>query len=218
VPAGAWARRGALGLGVVALGSTEFPDAVPDDWGRESFDTAVWMLHLVGGGIWVGGLVGLLCLALPGAVPPAGRAAFWAPAIRRFSVVAMSCVAAIGLSGLFLYWEHVDGPSQLLTTMYGRVLGVKILLFGGLLLLGGFNQFRLHPRIDALRAAGEARPLRTVLVRPSGPPPQAPGGAGSRGRVSGGLHAGRQGRPSPTRAARFRWSRGSRRTGVSAYR
>jgi putative copper export protein len=215
--AGAWARRGALGLGVVALGSTEFPDAVPDDWGRESFDTAVWMLHLVGGGIWVGGLVGLLCLALPGAVPPAGRAAFWAPAIRRFSVVAMSCVAAIGLSGLFLYWEHVDGPSQLLTTMYGRVLGVKILLFGGLL-LGGFNQFWLHPRIDALRAAGEARPLRTVLVRPSGPPPQAPGGAGSRGRVSGGLRAGRQGRPSPTRAARFRWSRGSRRTGVSAYR
>ncbi|MFC7641082.1 CopD family protein [Streptosporangium lutulentum] len=65
----------------------------------------------------------------------------------------MSCVAAIMLSGLFLYWEHVDGPSQLFTTMYGRVLGVKILIFGTMLLLGVFNQFWLHPRIEALRAA-----------------------------------------------------------------
>ena len=77
----------------------------------------------------------------------------------------MSCVAAIALSGLFLYWEHVDGPSQLFTTMYGRVLGVKILIFGTLLLLGIVNQFWLHPRIEALRAAGDDRPLRVLLVR-----------------------------------------------------
>jgi putative copper export protein len=77
----------------------------------------------------------------------------------------MSCVAAITLSGLFLYWQHVDGPSQLLTTMYGRVLGVKILLFGALLLLGVFNQFWLHPRIEALRASGDERPLRSILLR-----------------------------------------------------
>jgi hypothetical protein len=64
----------------------------------------------------------------------------------------MSCVAAITLSGLFLYWQHVDGPSQLLTAMYGRVLGV-------------FNQFWLHPRIEALRASGDERPLRSILLR-----------------------------------------------------
>jgi hypothetical protein len=49
--------------------------------------------------------------------------------------------------------------------MYGRVLGVKILMFGVLLLLGAANQFWLHPRIDALRAAGDDRPLRTILIR-----------------------------------------------------
>ncbi|WP_371794484.1 copper resistance D family protein [Streptomyces sp. NBC_01718] len=87
------------------------------------------------------------------------------PAIRRFSVAAMTCVAAIALSGLFLYWEHVDGPSQLATTMYGRVLGVKILIFGTMLLLGVFNQFWLHPRVDALRGAGDQRPLHTLLLR-----------------------------------------------------
>jgi uncharacterized membrane protein len=125
----------------------------------------MWMLYLFGGAVWLGGLAGLALLAVPGAVAPADRGAFWSPAIRRFSAVAMSCVTAITLSGLFLYWEHVDGPSQLLTTMYGRVLGVKILIFGALLLLGAFNQFWLYPRIDALRADGDRRPLHTVLVR-----------------------------------------------------
>jgi putative copper export protein len=66
---------------------------------------------------------------------------------------------------VFLYWEHVDGPSQLFTTMYGRVLGVKILIFGALLALGVVNQFWLHPRIDAMRASGDERPLRTILMR-----------------------------------------------------
>jgi putative copper export protein len=164
-PARSWLLAAGLGAGAVALGTTKFPAAVPDDWGRTSFETVIWMLHLLGGSVWLGGLAGLALLAFPGAVTAADRGAFWSPVIRRFSVAAMSCVTAIALSGLFLYWEHVDGPSQLFTTMYGRVLGVKILIFGALLLLGGFNQFWLHPRIDALRAAGDERPLRTVLVR-----------------------------------------------------
>ncbi|MFC8448784.1 CopD family protein [Kitasatospora sp. NPDC057223] len=163
------ARKWLLGAGLaassVALGATKFPTKAPANWGRTSFDTLMWMLHLLGGGVWFGGLAGLLLLAAPGAVPGAERRAFWSAAIRRFSLAAMSCVAAITLSGLFLYWEHVDGPTQLFTTMYGRVLGVKILIFGGLLLLGTFNQFWLHPRIDALRDEGDQRPLVTVLLR-----------------------------------------------------
>jgi putative copper export protein len=150
--------------GAVALGTTKFPDEVPNDWGRTSFETIMWMLHLFGGAIWIGGLAGLLLLALPGAISPTDRGPFWASTIRRFSVAAMSCVAAITLSGLFLYWEHVDGPTQLFTTMYGRVLGVKILIFGTMLLLGIVNQFWLHPRIDALRAVGDDRRLFTILT------------------------------------------------------
>ncbi|MFC1413263.1 CopD family protein [Streptacidiphilus sp. N1-12] len=164
-PARRWLLAAGLGAGAVALGTTKFPDRTPDDWGRTGFETLMWMLHLLGGGVWLGGLIGLVLLALPGAVAPADRGGFWAPTIRRFSAAAMSCVAAVTLSGLFLYWEHVDGPSQLLSTMYGRVLGVKILLFGGLLLLGVFNQFWLHPRIEALRAGGDRRPLGTLLLR-----------------------------------------------------
>jgi putative copper export protein len=154
-------RISALVLGVVALGATRFPATVPADLGRGVFQTVMWMLHLIGGGVWVGGLIGLVLLAVRSGLD----SGFLSPAIRRFAAAALGCVAAIGLSGLFLYWEHVDGPTQLLTTMYGRVLGVKLLLFGSLLILGGVNRFWLHPRIDALRAAGDDRPLRTLLER-----------------------------------------------------
>jgi len=164
-PARRWLLAAGLLAGAVALGTTKFPDVVPDNWGRTIFETVVWMLHLLGGAVWLGGVAGLALLAAPGAIAAADRHAFWSPAIRRFSATAMGCVAAITLSGLFLYWEHVDGPTQLFTTMYGRVLGVKILIFGTLLLLGASNQFWLHPRIDALRAAGDHRPLRTILAR-----------------------------------------------------
>ena len=160
-----WLLGAGLAAGAVALGTAKFPTDSGDDWGRTLFETGVWMLHLLGGAIWIGGLAGLLLLALPGTVSEAKRGAFWAVLIRRFSAVAMSSVAAIALSGLFLYWEHVDGPGQLFTTMYGRTLGVKILIFGTLLLLGVANQFWLHPRIEALRAAGDQRPLRAILVR-----------------------------------------------------
>ncbi len=164
-----WLLGTAVAAGAVALGTTKFPTEVPEDWGRDSFETVMWMLHLLGGAVWAGGLLGLLLLALPGALPAAlgaeDRRAFWGATIRRFSVAAMSCVAAIALSGLWLYWEHVDGPSQLFSTMYGRVLGVKILIFGSLLVLGAVNQFWLHPRIEAMRAAGDERPLRTIVAR-----------------------------------------------------
>jgi uncharacterized membrane protein len=164
---GRWHNRllgGGLLCGAVALGTTKFPDEVPTAWGRTSFNTVMWMLHLLGGALWIGGLVGMLLIALPGAVDPSARGPFWSATIRRFSAIAMSSVAAIGLSGLFLYWEHVDGPSQLFSTMYGRVLGVKILIFGVLLMLGVVNQFWLHPRIEACRASGDQRPLPVLLL------------------------------------------------------
>jgi putative copper export protein len=160
-----WLLGAGITAGSVSLAVTKFPDDSGGDWGKTVIETVVWMMHLFGGAIWIGGLAGLLLLALPGAVRPSDRGDFWAAVIRRFSVLAMSCVAVIALSGLFLYWEHVDGPGQLLSTMYGRVLGVKIIIFGALLLLGMANQFLLHPRIEALRVAGDQRSLRTILVR-----------------------------------------------------
>jgi putative copper export protein len=164
-PGTRWLLLASTLSGAAALATTKFPDEAPEEVGRTVFQTAMWFGHLIGGAVWLGGLLGLLAVALPGVVPAAGRGAFWSTAIRRFSVAAMSSVGAVVLSGLWLYWNHVDTPSQLLSTTYGRVLGTKLALFGALFLLGGLNQFWLHPRIEALRAAGEERSLAVLLLR-----------------------------------------------------
>ncbi len=160
----AWLLGAGLVAGGVSLATTKFPDDLGADPSRTVAETVVWMMHLFSGATWIGGLAGLLLITLPGAVPSTDRGAFWASAVRRFSVLAMSSVAGTALSGLFLFWEHIDGPGELLSTMYGRLVGVKILIFGTLLLLGMANQFWLHPRIEALRAAGDQRGLRQILV------------------------------------------------------
>lgn len=162
-----WLLGAALAAAGAALLTTKLPDETPEpgQWGRTVFSTLMWLLHLEGGAIWIGGLIGLAALTVSGAVSAERRRGFWSLTLRRFSASAMACVAAIVLSGAWLYWQHVDGPRQLFTTLYGRVLGVKILIVGAMLALGAANQFWLHPRIERLREAGDERPLRVILVR-----------------------------------------------------
>jgi putative copper export protein len=63
------------------VGTTKFPAKAPADWGRATFETTMWMLHLWGGSVWIGGLLGLVALVVPGAIPAGRRGEFWSPAI-----------------------------------------------------------------------------------------------------------------------------------------
>jgi hypothetical protein len=60
-----WLLGAGLAAGAVSLATTKFPDDLADGWGRTIVETVVWMLHLFGGATWIGGLAGLLLLALP---------------------------------------------------------------------------------------------------------------------------------------------------------
>ncbi|MGX7678993.1 CopD family protein [Jatrophihabitans sp. DSM 45814] len=156
----------AVGLtcGLLELAAREIPSAVPANVPRGIFNTVLYIGHLVGSAVWIGGLVGLVALFVRGGVAADARASFWPVAIRRFSAVALISVATLTLSGLWLYWVHVAGLNQLVTTLYGRTLLVKLIVFGGLLALGAFNQFWLMPQIDGLRSTGEDRSLTRILL------------------------------------------------------
>lgn len=70
----AWLLDGGLAAGAVALGTTKFPTDASEGWGRTLFETGVWMLHLLGGAIWLGGLAGRLARSRTAAVAgPASR-------------------------------------------------------------------------------------------------------------------------------------------------
>ncbi len=154
-----------LVCGLAELTGRELPSALQPNVPRTLFNTVLYVAHLFGAAIWIGGLVALLGLALRSPVPAEDRRAFWPTAIRRFSTAAMTAVGALVLSGLWLYWVHIDGVNQLVSTLYGRTLLVKLCFVAALVLLGAANQFWLMPKIDGQHATADHGGLRNTLVR-----------------------------------------------------
>jgi len=108
---------------------------------------AVDWLHGIGVGFWVGGLAALV-LVLPIALKPYSddqrRLALLA-ALRRFSRFAAASVVIVIASGLYSASNWIYTPSELTETRFGGALLLKLLLVGGLLLLGALHHIALHP-------------------------------------------------------------------------
>ncbi len=165
-PARRWLLGAGLAAGAVALGTTKFPDTVPDDWGRTVFETvhvdaAPAGRSLSGSAAWPA----CCCSPSPARSRPPTGARSGPPAIRRFSATAMSCVAAIALSGLFLYWEHVDGPIAAdHHHVRARARREDPHLRHPAARSASSTSSGCTRAIEALRAAGDDRPLHTILL------------------------------------------------------
>ena len=132
-------------------------------------DDTLTQVHDLAACSWLGGLAGLAALALSArhhATHPLGEHAslFWARIWQRFSVVALCAVGALLTSGCWLVWKHVGGPGELISTVYGRFLLVKLLMVATMVISGGYNQFRLTPRIARAHAAGDVVPTGFMLT------------------------------------------------------
>lgn len=117
--------------------------------GAASHEVAVssmW-LHSAAISLWIGGLAVLVVVG--------GRLGPGLPdAVERFSRLAVWCYAVVALSGLANAAVRLNSPAELLTTDWGRLLTVKVVLF---VLLGWMGQRHRAATIPALRAhAGAA--------------------------------------------------------------
>ena len=137
----------ALALALVA--ATGHAAAVtPDARGPIAVDA----LHLLATGVWIGGLVPLGALLATAARDGGADARPYAVlTARRFSRVALGCVAVLVASGLVNALVQVGGIPALVGTTYGRLLLLKLGLLVPLVVLGAVNRRTLIPRL-----AGEA--------------------------------------------------------------
>ena len=105
-------------------------------------------LHVIAGGAWLGTL-GVIAWAADGARrsgSPIPRAQLidW---VTRFSPVALSCAAVLGVSGVFAAWLHIDVIPSLWRSAYGQRLLLKLGVVSLVLGFGVFNWKKSRGRI-----------------------------------------------------------------------
>jgi copper transport protein len=125
--------------------------------------TVVDFVHIVGAGLWIGGLAVLALAVVPAAreVASTDRAALVADTIRRFSVLALGGVTLVVATGFVLASWHVPEADGLTDTTYGLILVAKLAFIAVALGLGGVTRFVLLGRLKPSGAgdsAGVSRP------------------------------------------------------------
>jgi putative copper resistance protein D len=100
-------------------------------------------VHVVAAMVWIGALIPLLWLvAAPGTAREAGRR------LSQFHGVGLGAVLALVASGVVNSYFLVGHPSLLWTTPYGRLLLLKLSLFGCMLILAAANRYRHAPALN----------------------------------------------------------------------
>ncbi len=125
------------------------------------------ILHLVFASVWFSGVI-LLAVVLPDAWrgrPKAERLRLLAPAVTRFSMVALVSIGIVTVTGTLNSLLHVGHLRDLWVTSYGQVLSLKLLLFIGVLILGGINHMVVRNRLKAALAAGDSAQEQDVFRR-----------------------------------------------------
>ncbi len=131
-------------------------------WGHSTELTPIWLstgadiIHAAAAAVWFGGIIGLvMVLRRPTDQPVASTAGI----VGRFSTVAAISVGFLAAAGVVLGWNATGGSwSALMSTTYGRLLLVKILITAAILAVAGYNRSWLVPAI----VQGEAERVDTT--------------------------------------------------------
>jgi copper transport protein len=129
------------------------PDTTNPSWLSISADS----LHLLAMAGWLGGLFVLLVALLPRRNPV--ELTYVLP---RFSRVAYVCVALLALTGAYAGWRGI-GTLKALTTPYALLVGAKVVLFAGILVVGNLSRVAAGRALERTVHA-PARIRRSILL------------------------------------------------------
>lgn len=127
-----------------------------DAGGATKVHLAADIVHLLSASAWIGALVPLLALVSSRKPATPERIAAAHAALRGFSGVGSLIVALIVATGVanIAFITGLDRLPLLLTSDYGRLLILKLLLFMGMLACAALNRWRLTPRLAANEGTG----------------------------------------------------------------
>jgi copper resistance protein D len=136
---------------VALLAATGHSGATPGSAGH--FFLADDMVHLLAASAWIGALPALaMLLVMARRRDEMIFAHVTQRATQRFSTLGIVCVGALLVTGIVNSWHLLGTAHALLTTSYGRLLSVKIVLFLVLVGIAAVNRYRLTPRLPKATA------------------------------------------------------------------
>ena len=122
--------------------------------------------HLLGGALWVGGVVALAILAIVGrSASRPGRDALLRECLLRFSRLVVPIVIVLAIAGAYVALRELPSPAAVLSTGFGIMLLVKTTVFMGALGVGGYHRRSVVPRIAAGAPVASLR--RTLALEAS---------------------------------------------------
>ncbi len=108
-------------------------------------------IHEVAASLWLGTLTVLLVAGLSTAlrrtVASEQRGRLVAEMVSRFSPLALSAAALLGITGVTTAWRHLKHWNALWTTPYGFALDVKLCVVAIVVALGAWNWCRMAPQL-----------------------------------------------------------------------
>ncbi len=98
------------------------------------------LLHFAAISIWVGGLISFLgAMGSINRLAPNLRTNLTSILIPHFTIIAMSSVGVLALTGIYSAYLRIGPVASLIDTTYGRVLLLKLLVIAPMLALGAFH-------------------------------------------------------------------------------
>lgn len=156
------------GMGAVALASLAWTGhGAADEGPRGLLHLTADIVHLLAAGVWVGALAGLILILAQTHSAGSDRTDYIALAHRAlagFATVGTVAVALIVATGLVNSWFLIGfaNISSLASSLYGRLLILKLVVFAGMIGLAGLNRFKLTPAITAPGGALVAGAMRSI--------------------------------------------------------
>lgn len=82
---------------------------------------------------------------------------FLALLLPYFSLIATLSLGIIGVTGLYMAWIHLHTTEAILTSSYGNILAIKLLLILPMVVLGGYHQIKLHSSLTTVATLNKGK-------------------------------------------------------------
>ena len=138
-----------LGLSILFTNSLISHSAALNNFGPILID----YFHGIAASFWIGGLIFLTFIFLSRMFlikDEELKAKIISIVIHRFSIIVIPVLGSISITGPTLLWSLESNLSTTIASLYGKILIIKLIIAGVMIIIGGYHQFITEKKISTL--------------------------------------------------------------------